>query len=628
MCGIAGIIYCPSVVASNNKTKLLNALKIISHRGPDSSGSFFNENIMLGHVRLSILDLSEAAKQPMKSMQTDNVITYNGEVYNFEALAVKHKIEERFSTSDTEIVLRLFDLLGTKSFEELNGMFAFSIYDKQNQKVYLVRDRFGIKPLYYKYDKAGLLFASEIKALKELDLSENTLNYGGLHEWSYFGNSLGDKTLFSGIEQLNPGCYLEFDLKSSEYKIVKYHDLTKIKQVFPTISESKNKVRKLLEQSVERQLISDVPVGVLLSGGIDSSAITAFASKHYNGTLSTYSIGFDFQDGVNELPLAQIVANKFNTDHHEIHISGSDIIDAIEKMVYHNDHPFSDAANLPLYLISSKVKDHTKVILQGDGGDEIFGGYRRYNTLSNLSKFKIISPVLRGINSFLPNNSSFYRRRRYLNIFNNSELYKTMALLLTVEECQDSPIKIFTKDIQNIIRNDNPFKRYKDCQKEVESYDVVRQMMLVDQQIILPDIFLPKVDRATMASSIEVRVPFLDNELVNYVNSLSGKDVVLKGQQKGLLKAALDGIIPDEILYGKKKGFGVPFEYWLKSSLKQCFIDELNRHKENDVEILNVKEILHLHQVHCSGKRNYGFLLWKCLNFAIWVRMYNIGLEK
>ena len=628
MCGISGAIYLSDIQAINFSDKLTRSLKCISHRGPDSNGKFFYENMMFGHVRLSILDLSEFGHQPMVSKSKRFVISYNGEIYNFKELATKYKLNNLKSTSDTEVVLELFEKYGVKIIPEFNGMFAFSILDRVEKKVFLVRDRMGIKPLYVHKDKSALYFGSEIKAIKELhENNESKMDVGNLHEWLYYGNTLGENTLYKNVKKLLPGHYAEVDMQTL-YSVDHCYwspsiPITKSRSIDKLIIE--NKI--LLEQAVKRQLISDVPVGVFLSGGIDSSAIASFASKHYDGNLATYTVGFDFDKGINELSKAREFAKKLGTNHHEIHISGIEVADVVEKMVRHHDQPFSDAANIPLYLLCKEVQSKSKVILQGDGGDEMYGGYKRYNTLSNIRKMKFLARIGNIGNKFTKKSKQSYVRQRYINALNSSNDWELMALLLTVEDKKNQPELIFDKDIRGKILQDNPFDRYKKLQQKYAQTSLSDQMTLIDSQIILPDIFLEKVDRSTMAASVEVRVPFLDNDLVEFSQSIPSKIKIPNGHQKWLLKKSLAGVVPDDILYGKKTGFGVPFGFWIGKHLKELFFDNLLKADNKIPGILDVKYIVNIYQMHINNERDFGFLLWKVLNFVIWVNITDNTLK-
>lgn len=627
MCGIVGTAV-PSGkaphIAGERARQLLDSIR---HRGPDSEGQSGDAQIWLGHVRLSILDLSEAGCQPMTSADQRFVICYNGEVYNFRELSGMLQLTGLRSHSDTEVVLRAFMKLGIESFRLLNGMFAFALYDRQEKKLWLVRDRFGIKPLYFHLDGEGLLFASEIKALIAAQPRLKRCDISALHEWLYYGTSLGEHTLYQGIRKLLPGHYLELDLTGFASRIESYWTPTPRHRVRGHSSPEGRvgATRELLEAAVKRQLVSDVPVGVFLSGGIDSTAITAFASRHYSGKLATYTAGFDFAKGVNELPKARSIARLYGTSHHELHISGFEIADVVQKMVEHHDMPFSDAANIPLYLLSCRIKDTTKVVLQGDGGDEVFGGYRRYTTLSFLKTARGLAKLANLINGLSPRNSAYHRRQRYINALSPADPAQVMALLLTEEDVRSAPAAVFAPAIRREIEQTDPFARYRQCQRYFGAEDPVNQMLLVDLMIILPDIFLEKVDRSTMAASVEVRVPFLDNDLVDFCLQLSGAEKVRFGRKKWLLKEALKGVVPNGVLYGSKTGFGVPYGYWLRTALQPLFMDQLERFERMHPSVLDRATIMAMYDQHCSRRRDRSFLLWKVLNLMIWANTVPIS---
>ena len=564
----------------------------------------------------------------MESDDGNTVIVFNGEVYNFKELARQLALEGLRSHSDTEVVLCSFSKLGVESLTLFNGIFAFAIYDKQKQKVWLVRDRLGVKPLYYGFQDGCLSFGSEIKALLASRIQAPQCDMSAIHEWIFYGATLGESTLYAGIHKLLPGHYLELDLKTFRSKCFCYWSPPQYDEIqtHGSTKEHIHKTRELLEQAVKRQLVADVPVGVFLSGGIDSTAITAFASRHYSGTIATYSAGFDFDKGVNELAKARAVAKLFATDHHEIYIQGTMIGEIAEKMVEHHGMPFSDAANIPLYLLASKINGATKVVLQGDGGDEMFGGYRRYSTLSFYRGARVLAKFGSFINQFTPRDSRYYRRQRYLTALGTHDPAETMALLLTEEDPQRKPASIFSADIRRQFVSQDPFARYRACQRLFKGKDILSQMLLVDAMIILPDIFLEKVDRATMAAGIEARVPFLDNDVVDFCMRLSGPQRVSLGRKKWLLKKALKGIVPDFVLFGEKVGFGVPYGYWLRSALRTLFFDQMQAFQMRHPGVLDSTVITVLYDEHTSQKRDHSFLLWKILNFMVWVNRFRIRL--
>jgi len=625
MCGIVGVFCKNKASVESFREDVSSSLDVIHHRGPDDKGILIHNNIILGHARLSIIDLTRDGRQPMTSSDNRYAITYNGEVYNYKDLKqeISHNDINYRSNTDTEVILEYFKLHGVAMFSKLNGMFAFSVIDKKSKKAYLVRDRFGIKPLYYYKDKNKIIFASEIKAIQAI-VDSKDINEKALYEWSYYGNTLREETLYKNIKQLLPGYYLEIDTDTLEFKQEAYWQPESLLNHHVNNSKHDSKkiiknVRLLLEDAVCKQLVGDVPVGIFLSGGVDSSAITAFAASNYNKQINTYSVGFDFEQGVGELPKAALIAKQFNTNHHELRVTGYDLADTIEKMVYYHDSPFSDAANVPLFLLGKKVKGKTKVVLQGDGGDEIFAGYKRYQTLSTRQFWRPFIGAINNLHRHLPHSKKFYIRQRYLNALSSYDEAELMALLLTVEDKNNNPIHIFSQEMQDRISSVDPFKSYRECNNRFINEDMVQRMLFTDTQLILPSTFLEKVDRATMAASIEVRVPFLDNALTEYVMSLPSVLKIKHGQKKWLLKQAMRGILPDDILFSKKSGFNVPYQQWLKGPLNQLFNDKILELQNNGCTILDWKYIARLVHENKEGQRNNSFMLWKILNLMIWL---------
>jgi asparagine synthase (glutamine-hydrolysing) len=632
MCGIVGIaaLGAASVrpVAVERRRAALAAL---AHRGPDAHGEFCDDHAWLGHTRLSVIDLSNAGRQPMCTRDNRFVISYNGEVYNFRRLAREHDLAGLRSGTDTEVVLRLFAKDGVESLTHLNGMFAFSVYDTHKRKLYLVRDRLGIKPLFYRVADGFIAFSSEIKGIRALLPGPRHCDFAALHEWLYFGNPLGGRTLFAGIGQLPPGHFLEIDLDSSAHSVQSYWslraELDRDREIPADDETLIRQTRDLLENAVRRQLVSDVPVGVFLSGGVDSSAIVAFASRHYQGRLTTYSVGFDYQRGEGERPRARRVARQFGTDHHELHIAGDNVADLIGTLVRQHDMPFADPANIPLYLMASRISSTTRVVLQGDGGDELFGGYRRYATLAHYRLLHRLAPMLGALSRIMPASRLRQRAGRYLEAFGADRLAETMALLLTVERRSMAPEKVFQPALRRAVAASDPFRRFDECQSGFVEQDIANQMSMVDLMIVLPETYLEKVDRATMAASLEVRVPFLDHELVDFVVGIPGTRKMPRGTQKWLLKSALDGIVPEEVLNGPKSGLSVPYASWLRGPLKPVFFDQLARFSRSSPDVLDAGYVQKLFARTASGRADHSHLLWKLLMLMVWQENAGVIIE-
>ena len=628
MCGICG--YIDFKHKSPDQQLGHKMVETLQHRGPDNQQVWVDDNLVLCHARLSILDVSAAGNQPMILDKGSLAIVFNGEIYNF--LELRNELRTKgytFTTgTDTEVIIYGYKEWGEKLFPRLNGIFAMALLDKKNNQLIIVRDRFGVKPLYIYKDKDILLFASEIKAILVSGRIEPRINWQSFNEFLYYGNPTGHQTLFKGIDKLKPGHFLKVHTISHEIVEKPFWTVSEISlQKDVKEDDAITAIRQKLESAVKRQLISDVPVGVFLSGGIDSSSVTAFASKHYKGRISTFSAGFDFDMGINELPKARRVADHFKTDHHELFIKGGNILDTIHDLVYHHDEPFSDAANIPLYLLTKQLNGTPKVILQGDGGDELFAGYRRYNILNNISLWRAIAYPILAFSKLSGRNRKSLQARRFMGALVQRSDAMRMALLLTVENLYDTPENVLTPAIKDQMQGTDPFADYKFLNEKFLDLDPVQRMLWIDTQIILPQTFLEKVDKSTMANGIEVRVPFLDNELATYAMSLPSNLKVRNGQKKYILKKALRGIVPDDILDGPKYGFGVPYGNWLKGPLKEFMLGLINDETVRHKEIFNYDYLNRIFQLHITGKEDHGFLLWKMMNFTIWLKKYNVKLD-
>jgi asparagine synthase (glutamine-hydrolysing) len=382
------------------------------------------------------------------------------------------------------------------------------------------------------------------------------------------------------------------------------------------------RIRHLLTEAVTAHLVSDVPVGVFLSGGVDSSAITAIASRRYRGRLKTFSVGFDFDRGLDELPKARMVAHQFGTEHHELHVAGAGMPAVIERLVRCHDEPFADAANIPLYLLCEQLKGSIKVVLQGDGGDEMFAGYRRYNIASFDRFWRWVSGPALALSRLTPGGPTHYRARRFFGAMRNPDPGLRAALLLTSHTPESPPTRVLSAEVRGLVERCDPFARYRELSDRLKQLDPVQRLLYSDTAILLPDTFLEKVDKSTMAHSIEVRVPFLDAELSSYAMGLPSRLKVRHGQKKWILRRALRGIVPDAILDGPKRGFSVPVDYWMRGPLatylQSVLLDPstlgcgLFDRGALEIEIGN----------HAAKRSNNGLLLYKLLNLALWHRLY------
>ncbi|MEE9525446.1 MAG: asparagine synthase (glutamine-hydrolyzing) [Candidatus Woesearchaeota archaeon] len=584
MCGIIGFDW-------KDEELLKKARDKISYRGPDDKGDYFDSNISLGHRRLSIIDLDKRSKQPMELMDR-YVITYNGEIYNYKEIKKELSEYDFKTTSDTEVIVYAYDKWGKGCLNMFNGMFAFCIYDKKKKELFLARDRFGIKPLYY-IDNGKFAFCSEIKGLLEF-LDKKEVNEIGLKQFFNFRFTLGETTLVKGIKKFLPGHYVLYDLngkKINEYK--KYYELKKQEIENKNFDYYKNKLKELMDKSVERRMVADVPVACLLSGGVDSSIITKLAKK-YNDKLNTFSIGFDT---TNELPFAKKVAEYLNTNHHEFKIDKSNVLDYLDDVVYHMDEPIGDPGFLPIFVLSKEVSKHNKVVLSGDGGDEVFCGYDRYKMfyygrfLRNFAFFDFNNDILKRLKKMKGKNDygAFFETIR---LFDDEELGK-----LGVEGYEFS---------------DGWDAKFKDKLMNAQYFDI---------QTLLPNDFFMKADKMSSAFGLEQRVPFLDHELVEFAFTIPLKYRLKLWNEKYVLRKAFEKDLPKEIVERKKHGFDVPIDYWFKNVLGEKLkglLDESDHglYKKDYVYMLldDIKKK--------GGNYKFNFILaqklWSILMFEMW----------
>ena len=566
MCGVAGFIS-----KSYNKKDLKKMTDALSHRGPDASGHFFDQDkgIALGHRRLSILDLSDYANQPMSSHCGRYVMVYNGEVYNFKEIANRLKKTNWKTSSDSEVILEAFVAWGIDFVHQLNGMFAIAIYDKKEDKLFLFRDRMGIKPLYYFYNNKDLIFSSELKAIcaikKDLEISKNAI-YAYLH----LGYIPNNQTIYKEIFKLKQSSYIIYHngeiLNESYWKIT-----NKIsKNINQDLVKSKKELKFLLQESIEKRLISDVPIGTFLSGGIDSSLVTAIAQDVNNSPINTFSIGFDNKKH-NESFHAKKVANYLGTHHNEFILKEQDAIGEIENIMNHFDEPFADSSALPTMLVSKMARRHVTVCLSGDGGDELFMGYGAYiwaNRINSLFLGTLRQPI-----SKILEKSNLNKIKRGAQVF-KSPIKNWKSHIFSQEQ------NLFSeKEINQLIKKNpdnttiNNLNSIRDFNRTL-SYS--EQQAFFDLNYYLIDDLLVKVDRSSMYSSLEARVPLLDHNIIEFALNLDQKFKINNGIQKYILKELTYDYIPKKIMERPKWGFSIPLEKWLKTELNYLIPKYLN----------------------------------------------------
>ncbi|HET8804254.1 MAG TPA: asparagine synthase (glutamine-hydrolyzing) [Aequorivita sp.] len=614
MCGIAGVIYKNK--AKKRTEKFLVAANLSKHRGPDFTGHYGNDFMDLVHHRLSIIDLNSRSNQPFSTNAERHILVYNGEIYNYRELAEEHKLSLE-TTSDTEV---LFDLLRKPEFklQELNGIFAFAFYDKEKEQLRIVRDRFGVKPLYYYEDEDYFIFASEAKVIYNF-LDKLQINFQVLSEFLHYGSSISNTTIIQGVNKLNPGSSLTLDINNFDKKIEQYwsiKDNIVNYQSKPKYRDAIDTTRDLLYAAVKRQCMSDVQIGAYLSGGIDSSAIVAIASKYVPNPLNTFSVNFD-KNPNSELVLARQVAKKFRTNHHEFEVNTKGIEDFLENLIFQYDEPFADPAMIPLHLIAKKASNFTKVVLQGDGGDEVFAGYGRHLDLQQLQYRKNVFRLLSIIHPKSIQRKHFHIRYDGLNLSPTSVLFANLVR----EESKLGAAKLFVGEMRDNFEKADSYCEYEKKVEKFKSLPLMQRMLYTDMEIILPHTFLEKVDKVNMLHSIEARVPFLDNELAEYILKLPQNYKIQKGITKSFLREVLHGLIPKEILNDRKKSFGTPISEWLQTTLyhytMNCF--EKGEQMGFPINYTLAKKLLLEHRSNDKG--NAG-ILWRLLVLTIWWNFY------
>ena len=552
-------------------------------------------------------------------------IAYNGECYNFRDL--RRKLEEQGRTfighSDTEVLLHAYDAWGLDGLAKLEGIFAFALWDGARRRLVLMRDRFGVKPLFYAWSGTQLAFGSEIKAiLSGLELDRG-IDDQAFAEYLWYGNAFENRSIYKNVHALEPGHQLVVEDGRGRLRAWwRIEEWLASKSRGWDEKEVASEVCHAVDRGVARQLVSDVPVGIFLSGGVDSSSIAASAARASDRKLSSYSVGFDFEDGVQELPKARRVAQKLELDHHELQVSGGALDEVIVELVEAHDEPFADAANIPLYLLAQKLSGAIKVVLQGDGGDEMFAGYRRYAVLRHAALWRLWPRSLGWFLSRLPGPLGG-RASRLGAAAGHRDPGMRMALLLTVETLCDPPTGILADETRRRLEaHTDPFAAYRRCASRFADADPVQQMLLTDVCLQLPSQFLTKVDRATMAHGIEARVPLLDEQIASVVVGLPTGLKVRGAEKKIVLRRAMRGRLPDSILDGPKTGFGVPYQEWLRGPLRdfahsavldRVFVDRFG------IDDARLEKVFDDHE---SGRRDRGFLLWKLLQLSLWSRQY------
>ncbi|MGB9665229.1 MAG: asparagine synthase (glutamine-hydrolyzing) [Ignavibacteria bacterium] len=626
MCGICGILsFNHNDVSQSILIQMRDEMK---HRGPDDEGLFINKSkkVGFGFRRLAIIDLSPAANQPMSNQDQSIWIVFNGEIYNH--LVIRKELEKigyKYRTkSDTETIIYAYEHFGIDFIHKLNGMFAIAIWDEKKKLFIAYRDRIGKKPFYYTFQNGQFIFASEIKSILRHPLVNKQLNLNALSNYLTFLIPPAPETMFEGIKKLPAGHRLI--LKSTgELSIEEYYDVLNSANEVPEIDETtiKENIVRLLRQSIKDRMISDVPFGVFLSGGIDSSTNVALMSELMDRPVDTFSIGYKDFGEYNEFNYARKVAEIFKTNHHEILIDAKDALDFFPKLVYHQDEPLADPVCIPLYFVSKLARENGTIVVQvGEGSDEEFAGYPWM--LRELRLTKINQYLLKNLPSVL--NKLFYSFVTKLwgeegklleldyirRIKDKQEIYWGGAVNFTIEHKR----KLLNKNLDNtysVIKE--IYHRYA---SKVTVSDPLRKMIYLEFKNRLPELLLMRVDKMSMATSVEARVPFLDYRLVEYSFKIDSKIKVKNSITKYILKKSVEGIIPDEIIYRKKQGFAAPMNYWLQNELAHFTKHYLLYSSIHKLDLFNKDFIKFLLESPLSSRYDFIQNTWNLLNLFMW----------
>jgi len=624
MCGITGFISKEKNSLREKREILLGKMcGVITHRGPDEQGTLVRERAALGMRRLSIIDV-KSGQQPIYSEDGNLAIVFNGEIYNFQE--VKKELEalgHRFKTnSDTETIVHAYEEFGSDCLEKLRGMFAFAIWNFREETLFIARDRVGKKPLFYSLTGAGnFVFGSELKTLLAHGEIEKAIDFGALDAYLTFGYVPEEFCIFKNVRKLAPGHFLIF--KNGKVHVEKYWDFsyrqtTNIK----TEDEYTEALREQIKDAVNVRLISEVPLGAFLSGGVDSSTIVAMMSEISAMPVKTFSIGFH-EDSFNELKYARVAAKHFNTEHHEFVVT-PDLVDIVDELVWHFDEPFSDSSALPTFMVSKMAREFVTVVLSGDGGDELFAGYTRYvidkkrSGLASLPK-ALRQGVLQRMSEKLPHGA---RGKNYLY---NVSLDTIDRYIDSVSQFNTPRKKsLYSKDFQAKLNGgfgaaERGFKQFAES---VATGNAIDNLLYLDSKTYLPGDILTKVDRMSMANSLEARAPLLDHKLIEFVVGIP-PELKMKGlETKYILKKAMEGIVPREILYREKQGFGVPIGDWINSQLRERIHADLSDRRTLERGYFEKSYVQILLDEHSKNRRDHSHALWLLWMLELWHRKF------
>ncbi|WP_032097158.1 MULTISPECIES: asparagine synthase (glutamine-hydrolyzing) [unclassified Alteromonas] len=624
MCGIAGFSLFNYQEGGNASLEAMH--KAIVHRGPDASGIYLDEHIGLCHRRLSILDLSEAGNQPMYSANNNLVIVFNGEIYNF--LELRAELEQQGvsfkSHTDTEVILELYAREGVKCLEKLNGMFAFALWDKTKQELFVARDRLGKKPLYYFSDNGRFAFASEIKAILALENIPREIRIDAVRDFFAYQYVPDPKSIFKHIHKLPPAHYLI--LNKDGFTIHEYWDLSFKNTSKNNEADNKLQLKALLEKVTKQRMISDVPLGAFLSGGVDSSGVVAMMAQASDSPVKTCTIGFDNKE-FNEADFAREIAEKYHTEHHEFTVH-QNVAEQLEHIVSFFDEPFADPSLVPTFFVSELARKAVTVALAGDGGDEMFAGYEKYTTdeIENKLRNKFPEPIRK---SLFPKLADLAGKvpgtvgKKAKSLLTSLSHDAAMGFYITNSMMTDEMWSNLVKpEIAKQLGSYHPSAYTIDMYNKADGPDHLSKILYTDIKTYMTGDILVKVDRMSMANSLEVRAPILDYQVAEFAATLPSSQKYRDGEKKYLLKEVFKSFIPDSLLYRKKMGFSTPLDEWFRGELKTLSKSRIIQTQHGLKDVFRTEMIENIWQEHQSRQQDHGIVLWSMLMYQMWYERY------
>jgi asparagine synthase (glutamine-hydrolysing) len=617
MCGLAGMYNFRSF-APADRAAVERMTRLLIHRGPDDEGFYFAYAVGLGHRRLSILDLSARGHQPMCTADGRFVIVYNGEVYNYLELRKELEAKGHFfqTETDTEVILALYQHKGTECLQYLNGMFAFAIWDVHERILLLARDRVGIKPLYYAETTDGIVFASEIKAILASQRVYPRVATANINTFLSFGYVPGADTLFQNVKKVLPGQWLQ--ISSKGIQAGSYWDLEYAPNYQRNAQQTAEELRALLLDAMRIHLRSDVPVGVFLSGGLDSSATVALLTEAGIHNLKTFSVAYQ-TGGRDDEPYARLVADRFNTDHHTLYVDPTEFVDCIPRFIWYMDEPVADAPAIAFYLIAKLLREHVTVALSGEGADELFGGYAVYRYMRWIETYRDVPEHVRDFVKPTLHLIGTQKIRKYLQLAEHPLESRYRGVSNYDPSYQES---LYTDELREALGAHPTVNPLAEHYSKTYGHDVLTRMLYVDLKSWLVDDLLIKADRMTMANSVELRVPFLDYRVIEYAATIPSSMKLRGGVVKWILKQAMRDRLPKEILRRKKMGFPTPVALMFQQDLSGYLRDLLLSSRCLGRRYFKPNAVEKLIEENCRQKKDHHRILWQLVVLEEWHRRF------